>query len=118
MWVMIRSWLLKAGLLKLLLRTFPSLAWLLPVAFLLKLVGLPVLTVLVILALPVFVILAIVGLPMLFVAVTGALVLAGIFFFLSLGIAVLKLAIPVVILYFILKWVFGGGKRSDPATGG
>jgi len=116
MWALIKSLLLKVGLLKLLLKAFPSLAWLLPIAFALKAIGLPVLIVLAILAVPLFIILAIVGLPMLFVAVTGAIILAGIFFMLSLGIAVLKLAIPFIILYFILKWVFKSKKGTDPAT--
>lgn len=116
MWALLKSLLLKVGLLKLLLRAFPSLAWLLPFAFVLKAIGLPVLIVLAILAVPLFIILAIVGLPMLFVAVTGAIVLAGIFFMLSLGIAVLKLAIPFIIIYFIWKWVFKSRKGSDPAT--
>jgi hypothetical protein len=116
MWALVKSLLMKWGLFKLLLKAFPSLAWLLPLAFILKAIGLPALIVLAIVAIPLVIILVIVGLPMLFVAVTGAIILAGIFFMLSLGIAVLKLAIPFIIIYFILKWVFKNKKGSDPAT--
>lgn len=117
MWNLITSLLAKWALLRLLLKTLGSLGWLLPVAFILKLVGLPVLIVLAILALPVFIVLAIVGLPIMFVIVAGIMLLVGFFFLLSIGIAVLKIAIPILLIYWVLRWWFrkGNGTSSGPA---
>ena len=118
MWALIQSLVTKWALFKVLLRTLGSLAWLIPVAFVLKFVGLPVLAVLAILALPVFIILALVGLPIMFAFVAGVLValLVGFFALLSFGIAILKIAIPIAIIYFLFKWWTNGKKGSDPAT--
>lgn len=118
MWSLITSLLAKWALFKLLLKTLGSLGWLLPVAFILKLVGLPVLIVLAILALPVFLILAIVGLPIMFVVIAGFVLLVGFFFLLSMGMLVLKIAIPVILLYWLFKWLFKNGRKDsiDPAV--
>ena len=116
MWALIQSLLTKHALLKLLLRTLGSLGWLVPVAFILKFIGLPVLAVLAILALPVFVVLAIVGLPVMFAFVAGILLLVGFFALLSFGIAVLKIAVPILIVYWLLKWWFKNGKKATDAT--
>jgi hypothetical protein len=118
MWGLITSLLTKWAVLKLLLKTLGSLGWLLPVAFILKLIGLPVLAVLAFLALPVFIILAIVGLPIMFVIVAGILLLVGFFVMLSIGVAVLKIAIPILLVYWLLRWWFRNGKQSsiDPTV--
>ena len=118
MWSFITSLLTKWALLKVLLKTLGSLGWLLPVAFILKLVGMPVLIVLAILALPVFIILAIVGLPIMFVIVFGVLLLVGFFALLSIGLVVLKIAIPILLVYWLLRWWFGNGRKSssDPTV--
>lgn len=117
MWSLITSLLAKWALLKLLLKTLGSLGWLLPIAFILKVVGLPILAVLAILALPVFIILAIVGLPIMFVIVAGIFLLVGFFFLLSMGLLVLKIAIPILLVYWLLKWFFKNGKKTstDPS---
>ena len=118
MWSLITSLLAKWALFKLLLKTLGSLGWLLPFAFILKIIGLPVLIVLAILALPVFIILAIVGLPIMFVVIAGFVLLVGFFFLLSMGMLVLKIAIPIILLYWLFKWLFKNGKKNsiDPAT--
>ncbi|NUQ12304.1 MAG: hypothetical protein HUU26_08260 [Gemmatimonadaceae bacterium] len=116
MWALIQSLVTKWALFRVLLKTLGSLAWLIPVAFVLKFVGLPVLAVLAILALPVFIILALVGLPIMFAFVAGVLLLVGFFALLSFGIAILKIAIPIAIIYFLFKWWTNGKKGSDPAT--
>ena len=118
MWSLITNLLAKWALLKLLLKTLGSLGWLLPIAFILKLVGLPVLIVLAILALPIFIILAIVGLPIMFVVFFGGLLLVGFFALLSLGFTVLKIAIPILIVYWLIRWWFsnGNGKSSSIDT--
>jgi hypothetical protein len=118
MWSLITSLLAKVALLKLLLKTLGSLGWLLPIAFVLKLVGLPVLIVLAILAAPIFIILAIIGLPIMFVIIAGVLLLVGFFFILSMGLLVLKIAIPILIVYWLIRWFFRNGKKNsiDPAV--
>jgi uncharacterized membrane protein (DUF485 family) len=118
MWALIKSLLTQWALFKILLKSLGSLAWLLPIAFLLKFIGLPALIILAIVAAPLIIILLIVGLPMAFVAVAGAVILAGIFFLLSLGIAVLKIAIPIFIVYWLLKWAFGSRKTGDGTVEG
>ena len=118
MWSLITSLLAKVALLKLLLKTLGSLGWLLPIAFILKLVGLPVLIVLAILAAPIFIILAIIGLPIMFVIIAGVLLLVGFFFILSMGLLVLKIAIPILLVYWLIRWFFRNGKKNsiDPAV--
>lgn len=116
MWNLITSLLAKWALLKLLLKTLGSLGWLLPLAFILKVVGLPILVVLAILAAPIFIVLAIVGLPIMFVIVAGIFLLVGFFFLLSMGLLVLKIAIPVLLIYWLFKWMFRNGKTSGPAV--
>jgi hypothetical protein len=118
MWSLITSLLAKVALLKLLLKTLGSPGWLLPIAFVLKLVGLPVLIVLAILAAPIFIILAIIGLPIMFVIIAGVLLLVGFFFILSMGLLVLKIAIPILIVYWVIRWFFRNGRKNsiDPAV--
>ena len=118
MWSLITSLLAKWALFKLLLKTLGSMAWLLPVAFILKLIGLPVLIVLAILAAPVFIILAIIGLPIMFVIIAGVMLLVGFFFLLSMGLLVLKIAIPIILIYWVIRWLFRNGKKNsiDPAV--
>jgi hypothetical protein len=118
MWSLITSLLAKWALFKLLLKTLGSMAWLIPVAFILKLIGLPVLIVLAILAAPIFIILAIIGLPIMLVIIAGIVLLVGFFFLLSMGLLLLKIAIPVVLIYWLFKWLFKNGRKSstDPAV--
>ena len=113
MWSLITSLLAKWALLKLLLKTLGSLGWLLPIAFILKFVGIPVLVVLAILALPVFIVLAIVGLPIMFVIVAGIMLLVGFFFLLSIGILALKIIIPILLVYWLVRWWFRNGKKNS-----
>lgn len=115
MWALFQSLLAKWALLKLVLSSLGRLAWLIPVAFVLKAVGLPTLLLLALLALPVFLVLALVGLPIMLMLITGILLLAGLFFMLSLGIAVLKIAIPIILIVWVVRWLFKNGK-SHPGT--
>jgi hypothetical protein len=117
MWNLITSLLAKYALFKLLLKTLGSLGWLIPVAFILKFVGLPILAVLAVVALPVFIVLAIVGLPIMFVIVAGIMLLVGFFALLSIGILALKIAIPILLVYWLIRWWFRNGKKpsTDPS---
>jgi hypothetical protein len=112
MWSLISSLFAKYALLKLILKTLGSLGWLVPLAFVLKVI------VLAILSAPVFIVLAIIGLPIMFVLVIGGLLLAGLFAMLSIGFAVLKIAIPIILVYWLLRWWFNNGKSNsaDPTV--
>lgn len=118
MWSLISSLLAKYALLKVLLKTLGSLGLLVPLAFLLKVIGLPILIILGIIAAPVFIVLAIIGLPLMFILVIGGMILAAVFALLSIGFAVLKIAIPIILIYWLLRWWFSNGKSSssDPAV--
>ncbi len=63
MWQILKTLVVQGILAKTVLRSFGWLAWLLPVGFLLKFVGLPLLAVLGLLALPVLALLLVIGLP-------------------------------------------------------
>jgi hypothetical protein len=114
MWTLLKSLLTKWALFKVLLKTLGSLAWLIPIALVLKAIGLPMLLLLLILALPIFIILALVGLPFLLVLVGGGLLLGGFFFLLSLGLAALKIAIPIMIIVWLVRWLTRD--RPKPST--
>jgi hypothetical protein len=114
MWTLLKSLLTKFALFRVLLRTLGKLAWLLPVAFLLKAIGLPMLILLLILALPIFIILALIGLPIILVLVFGSLLLAGIGALLSLGFTVLKIALPIILVVWLVRWFM---RQSGPADG-
>jgi len=113
MWTLLKSLLTKWALFKVLLRTLGSLAWLIPIALILKAIGLPMLILLAILALPIFIILAVIGLPFILVLVVGGLLIAGFFFLLSLGLAALKIAIPIMIIVWLVRWF----TRDEPKPG-
>lgn len=117
MWSLITSLLAKWALLKLVIKTLGSLGLLLPIAFVLKAIGMPILIVLAILAAPIFIVLAIIGLPFMFVIVVGIMLLVGFFALLSIGLLALKIAIPILLVYWLLRWWFGNDKKAstDPS---
>ena len=118
MWSLLSSLMAKYALLKLILKTLGSLGLLVPLVFVLKLIGLPILIILAIVAAPIFIVLAIIGLPLMFILVIGGMLIAALFALLSLGFAVLKIAIPIILIYWLLRWWFSNGKSSssDPAV--
>ena len=113
MWAFIKALLAKWVLLRVLLKTLGSLGLLVPLAFLLKMIGLPVLIVLAILALPVFIVLAVIGLPFILVFVVGGGILALIFSILALGLTVLKIVLPIILVVWLLRWLFAGPSRKE-----
>ncbi|HKW46651.1 MAG TPA: hypothetical protein VJN70_04370 [Gemmatimonadaceae bacterium] len=92
----------------------------LPIAFLLKAVGLPILIVLAVLALPIFLLLFLFGLPIFVVFAVGALAMGVLFAALAFGVFALKIAIfvvlPVWLLWRLVTWMFRGrDRRETPA---
>ena len=118
MWSLITSLLAKWALLKLVIKTLGSLGLLLPIAFVLKAIGMPILIVLAILAAPIFIVLAIIGLPFMVIIVVGIMLLVGFFALLSIGLLALKIAIPILLVYWLLRWWFRNGKKAstDPSV--
>ena len=123
MWTFLKGLLVQWAIIKLLLKSLGSLGILVPLAFLLKLLGLKLIAVLGILALPVLLVLAIIGLPFILVFLMGGFLLALVAGALSLGIMVLKIVLPIAIVFWMLSWLFGkkrgdkpGGATTDGAT--
>jgi hypothetical protein len=98
------------------IKTLGSLAVLLPLAFLFKFIGLPILVVLGVLALPVLFVLFIFGLPIFLVLIVGGGVLSLLFAVLSFGLLALKIAVvvvlPVYLVFKLLSWIFGRGRSN------
>jgi hypothetical protein len=91
-------------------KTLLGLGVLVPVAFILKVVGLPILAVLSVLALPVLFVLFLFGLPIFMVLIVGAVLMAGVFFMLTLGMLALKIflfvVLPIWLIWKIGCWLF------------
>ncbi|MEO6447449.1 MAG: hypothetical protein ABIZ91_02790 [Gemmatimonadaceae bacterium] len=104
MWALLKSLLAQWAVLRLLLKSVGSLAWLLPLAFLLKAVGLPLLIMLAVLAIPLLIVLVILGLPILLVVLTGGALITMTMWLVSMGLVVLKVALPLVLLYWFVRW--------------
>jgi hypothetical protein len=89
------------------IKTLVGVGVLVPVAFILKVVGLPVLAVLGVLAAPVLFILFLLGLPIFLVLIVGAMLLAGVFFLLTLGMVAFKFFLFVVLPIWLIWKVAG-----------
>jgi hypothetical protein len=116
MWSLLKSLLLKWAALRALLRILGSLGWLLPLALVLKAVGLPVLMLLAVLALPIIIVLAVIGLPFLLIFVVGGALLAFIMWVVSLGLMALKIALPIVLVVWVIRWFLRNGEERGPGT--
>ena len=105
MWAMLKTLLVQGVLAKVALRSFGWLAWLLPAGFLLKWVGLPLLSVLGVLAMPVLVLLFIIGLPVFLVLAFGFVRMAIVGVLLTVAVALAKILIPIALVYLLVKWL-------------
>lgn len=105
MWALIKSLLLKWSLFKLLLKSLGSLAWLIPVAFILKAIGIPALILLAVLALPLILVLMVLGLPLLLIVIVGGGLLMVTFWVVSIGLVALKVALPIILVFWIVRWL-------------
>lgn len=125
MWTILKSLLIQGVLARTALRSLGWLAWLLPLGFLLKWVGLPLLAVLSVLALPVLVLLVAIGLPLFVVFLFGSVLMALVGTLLTVGIALAKVLIPMLLVVWLVRWLWGTRKpapdvvtpsTSSPAT--
>ena len=117
MWTIVKAWLLKL----ILKRSFGGFlaalfALFLPIAAILKVVGIPLLLVLLIVGAPLLFVLAIIGLPILLVVGAGMAILAVISAVLSIGFALLKVALPILLVVWLIRWFLAGrnGKEQKP----
>ncbi len=120
MWALLKSLLAQWAIVKLVLKAFGSLGWLLPLALVLKALGLPLLLLLAALALPVVVVLAVLGLPVLLIVLVGGALVTLTMWIVGIGVVALKVAIPLVLLYWTVRWLFWSGDaggHSDVAPG-
>jgi len=100
------------------LKTLGGLAVFVPLALLLKVIGLPLLAVLGVLALPILFLLFIFGLPIFLVLLAGGAVMGVLFGVLSIGLVVIKglllVALPIYIIWWLGSKLFGR-KPSSPS---
>ena len=85
---------------------------LVPLAAVLKFIGLPLLFVLGILGAPVFLILGAIGLPVMLVIGIGGALIVAMGLFLTLGILAIKIVLPIVLIVWFVRWL-----RRRPSTG-
>ena len=103
MFATITSVALRLAAIRWAVKSFVGLGLLVPLAFVLKFVGLPVLIVLGVLAAPVMFVLFLLGLPVFLVLIVAALLMGGLFFVLTIGLVALKIFL-FVILPIWLVW--------------
>jgi hypothetical protein len=119
MWAMITTLLMRLAALRWFLK-LGGLGLLVPIAFLLKVIGLPIFAVLSILALPVLLLLFVFGLPIFLVLIAGGMAMGLLAMVLTIGVAAVKVGLfvvlPIVLIVKLVRWIFkrrGGGSATD-----
>ena len=84
-----------------------------PVAGILKIVGLPLLIVLGVVGAPLFLLLAAIGLPVLLVLGIGAVLLCCVGVVLALSVVAIKIILPIVLVVWLVRWLF---RKRRPAA--
>ena len=85
---------------------------LVPLAAVLKFIGLPLLLVLGILGAPLFLILGAIGMPAMLVIGIGGALIVTMGLFLTLGLLAIKIVLPIVLIVWFVRWL------RRPASGG
>ena len=88
--------------------------FLVPLAGVLKVIGLPILIVLGLVGAPIFLLLAAIGLPVLVVVGFGGVLLLLVGGLLALGILAIKIALPIILIVWLVKW--WRAKPTPPRT--
>ena len=78
---------------------------LVPIAGVLKVIGLPLLIVLGVIGAPLFLLLAAIGLPVLLALAIGAVLLACLGGLLALGVLAIKIVLPIVLVVWVVRWM-------------
>jgi len=87
---------------------------LVPLAGVLKVIGLPILIVLGVVGAPIFLLLAAIGLPALVVVGFGGMLMLLVGGLLALGILAIKIALPIILIVWLVKW--WRGRPESPRT--
>jgi hypothetical protein len=117
MWSVLSRLLLRIAALRWLFK-LGGLGLLIPIALLLKTVGLPLLLILAVLAIPVLVLLFIFGLPIFLVLIVGSMIMGLLSIVLTIGIAAVKIGLFVVLPIWLIWKVVGAISRSCRKRGG
>jgi len=121
MWSILGRLAARLALIRWLFKVLGGLGLLVPLAFLLKVVGLPILAVLGVLAAPVLLVLFLFGLPIFLVLLVGGALMGVVFSVLTAGLAVLKIAIivvlPVWLVFKLTRWLWRRGGRDGGRNG-
>lgn len=113
MWTFVKAWLLKLVLQRSLGAVLAALlVILLPIAAMLKVVGIPLLFVALIVGAPLLLFLAVIGLPLMLVVGAGVAIMSLISAILALGFALLKVALPILLVVWLVRW-FMAGRNGD-----
>ena len=91
---------------------------LVPLAAVLKFIGLPLLFVLGILGAPVFLILGAIGLPVMLVIGIGGALIVAMGLFLTLGILAIKIVLPIMLIVWFVRWLRRPGSSGVAPTSG
>jgi hypothetical protein len=105
MWAMISRWVLRLAALRWLFK-LGGLGLLLPIALLLKAIGLPLLAILAAVALPILILLFLFGLPIFLVLIFGAVAMGLVGMVLTIGVVAIKIGLFVVLPVWLI-WKFG-----------
>lgn len=120
MWSLVKALMVKFALFRILLKGLGSLAFLIPLALLLKGIGWPLLVVLAVLALPIFLVLLVIGLPIFLVLAVGGLLVSLLFMAMTVGAVFLKflvfVVVPIMLVWWLVKTVFGWGDGPKPGA--
>lgn len=116
MWAILKSLIVQGIIARTALRSLGWLAWLLPVGFLLKWVGLPLLMVLGVLALPVLLLLLVIGLPIFVVLLFAGAIVSLLGLLLTVGVALAKIVIPIALVVWVLRWLLRNEKPVATAS--
>jgi hypothetical protein len=119
MWAILKWLAMRLTIVRWIFKILGFLAFL-PIAFILKAVGLPILIVLAVLALPIFLLLFLFGLPIFLVFAAGALAIGVLFAALAFGVFALKIAVfvvlPLWLLWRLASWMFRGRDSREAPT--
>ena len=120
MWALFKTLLVKFALFRILLKGLGSLAFLIPLALLLKGIGWPLLVVLAVLALPIFLVLLVIGLPIFIVLGIGGLLVSLLFMAMTVGAVFIKflifVVVPIMLVWWLVKTLAGWGDKPKPGV--
>jgi hypothetical protein len=87
-----------------------------PLAAVLKFIGLPILLVLGVVGAPLFLLLGAVGLPGMLIVGIGGTIMLAIGLFLAVGLVILKVALPIILIVWFVRWIMRRNREPVVAT--